>query len=339
MATAEQETSAREDLKAVLNDLSAMKAGNLARRELGPDLSFESGVIYFSRLLRLFHILANADLSDVSYTRITQLTGVANQTRDLFRSILNFSVTKYANNPLAQKESFLTTARDSYENTFEIVAPVIAFVAGKGTDFEKLEEQAREIVNRIEKSAIENEEALMAARQAAEETVQEVRRIAQEAGVSQHAIHFKTEADQQEKNAEPWLYATIGIAAFTVVSGSLLLLRYIWVLPDLTSSQGVQVAIPKIIVFSVLLSATLWCGKTYRAYRHNAVVNRHRQNALATFQAFAKAASDSETKNAVLLQATQCIFSPQQTGYVSAEPEGATAPVLEIVRSLGKSNS
>jgi len=96
--------------------------------------------------------------------------------------------------------------------------------------------------------------------------------------------------------------------------------------------------IPKIFIFSILLSAAVWCGKTYRAYRHNAVVNRHRQNALATFEAFAKAASDVETKNAVLLQATQCIFSPQQTGYVSGEPESALPPVLEIVRNLGKSS-
>jgi hypothetical protein len=87
----------------------------------------------------------------------------------------------------------------------------------------------------------------------------------------------------------------------------------------------------------MLLSASVWCGKSYRAYRHNAVVNRHRQNALATFEAFAKAASDAETKNAVLLQATQCIFSPQQTGYVSGEPETAMPQVLEIVRNVGKS--
>jgi hypothetical protein len=83
----------------------------------------------------------------------------------------------------------------------------------------------------------------------------------------------------------------------------------------------------------------IWTGRIYRAYKHNAVVNRHRANALATFEAFAKAASDMETKNAVLLQATQCIFAPQQTGYVSGEPETTMPPVLEIVRNLGKPGS
>jgi len=337
MATAEQETKARNELQTVLGELAKWKASALARKELGSDLSFESGVVYFSRLLRLFHALDDADLSDLPYPKIASITAVANQTRDLFLNIAGFSVSKYANNPISQRDSFINQARDSYDSVFEYVAPAVAFTIRKGTDFEKLEEQAKEVVGRIEASAEENEKTLKAARENAELVVQEVRRIAQEAGVSQHAIHFKDEADRQEESAKPWLYSTIGIAAFTVGAGSLLLLRYLWVVPTLTPSQSVQVAIPKIFVFSVLLSATVWAGRTYRAFRHNAVVNRHRQNALATFQAFAKAASDDETKNAVLLQATQCIFSPQQTGYISGEPEGAPPQVLEIVRSLGKS--
>ena len=103
----------------------------------------------------------------------------------------------------------------------------------------------------------------------------------------------------------------------------------------LTPSQSVQMAIPKLFVFSVLL-ATVWCGKTYRAYRHNAVVNRHRQNALATFQTFAKAAVDQATKDAVLLQATQCIFSQQPTGYIQTEPEPTALPISEMMRAVNK---
>jgi len=86
-----------------------------------------------------------------------------------------------------------------------------------------------------------------------------------------------------------------------------------------------------------MVSATFWAGKTYRAHRHNAVVNRHRQNALTTFQTFAQAASEEQTKNAVLLQATQCIFSPQQTGYIQSDNDTPGIPqVLEIVRSFSK---
>jgi hypothetical protein len=49
-----------------------------------------------------------------------------------------------------------------------------------------------------------------------------------------------------------------------------------------------------------------------------------------------KAAVEDQAKDAVLIQATQCIFSPQQTGYVTGESEAGSIPqVLEIVRNLG----
>ena len=74
----------------------------------------------------------------------------------------------------------------------------------------------------------------------------------------------------------------------------------------------------------------------YRAHRHNFVINRHRLNALSTFEAFAKATDDQQIKNAVLLQATQCIFGPQPTGYISGESESEGYPqILEIVRGMG----
>jgi hypothetical protein len=157
------------------------------------------------------------------------------------------------------------------------------------------------------------------------------------AGQSQHAVHFKQQADDHEKAAKPWLSVTAWLAGATVLVGLGLLIAYLVISPTLSATQSLQLAISKVVIFSTMLSATFWAGKTYRTHRHNAVLNRHRQNALATFQTFAKAASDDQTKNAVLLQATQCIFSPQQTGYVTGEPEvGNASQVLEIVRSIGK---
>jgi hypothetical protein len=89
-------------------------------------------------------------------------------------------------------------------------------------------------------------------------------------------------------------------------------------------------------MFSGLFAGVVWMGRIYRAHRHNYVINKHRQNALSTFETFAKAAADEQTKAAVLLQATQSIFSLQQSGYLSQESESAGYPqVLEIIRGLG----
>jgi hypothetical protein len=339
MATLQQENEARTQLKGVLTELENMKASNLARKELGADLSFESGVMYFSRILRLFSALNENDLEDLSYQKIMEIKSAADGALGLFRNIQSFSVKQYANNPLAQRDSFINQARDQYDGIFNATAPAIAFTVRKGTDFARLEEQAKETLVRMDQMRQSQEQTSTTILENAQQVIQEVRRIAEEAGVSQHAAYFKNEADKNEREAKPWLYWTIALACVTALLSVALTVRYFFVLPTLTSSQSIQLAIPKLFLFTVLLSATIWTGRTYRAYRHNAVVNRHRQNALASFEAFAKAAAgDQETKNAVLLQATQCIFSPQATGYIQPEAETAMPHVLEVVRSLGKSS-
>lgn len=336
MVLFDQEVKARNDLRTVLSELSAFDPNELARKDLGADLNFETGVSFFARTLRLFHVLAQSDLEEIPFQKLQEINSVAVSSRDLFRNIQTFSVAKYQNNPINQRDSFINAARDQYDNIFNYVAPIVAFTVRKGVDFQRLEDEARQTIERMNTTALEFDNRLRATVKEAEQALEAVRRVAQEAGVSQHAIHFKGEADSQSRNAKPWLVSTIVLASATVLSGVLMVVRYFFVLPTLTPSQSVQLAIPKVFIFSVLLSATIWAGKTYRAYRHNAIVNRHREHALLTFQAFVKGTGDEATKNAVLLQATQCIFSPQQTGFIESTSEMTHPQVLEIFRNFGK---
>lgn len=84
-----------------------------------------------------------------------------------------------------------------------------------------------------------------------------------------------------------------------------------------------------------------WSARNYRAQRHNEVVNRHRQNALRTFETFAVAATEPATKDAVLIAAAKSIFEAQRSGYLVGElekvPSGA---VIEILKSaISKDNA
>jgi hypothetical protein len=58
--------------------------------------------------------------------------------------------------------------------------------------------------------------------------------------------------------------------------------------------------------------------KNFLNHKHNAIVNKHRQNALMTHSALVEASGDQGVRDAVLLQASSCIFSPQSTGYASS---------------------
>jgi len=70
-------------------------------------------------------------------------------------------------------------------------------------------------------------------------------------------------------------------------------------------------------------------SRNYLANRHNAVINRHRQNALATYEALLKAAGQEANRDIVLTKAADCIFSAQPTGF--GKSDGADGGSLSLV--------
>ena len=77
--------------------------------------------------------------------------------------------------------------------------------------------------------------------------------------------------------------------------------------------------------------------KNYTAQKHLEVINTHRQNALETFDTFVAAAEGNrETRDAVLLSATEAIFDANQTGYLSAKGSGADSksPIQQVIREI-----
>lgn len=343
MATLEEEKEKRQELGKVLAELVQVKPEDLVREsELGRELNFDAGLPYFTRTLRLFTDLAQSNLDTIPFQRLNQLTNAARQALTQFQRVQTFSIQQHPQNPAGVRDQLIEQIRDSYDVYFDQISPIIAYSVRKGTDFQRLEDEARKAVERLNSIVADKEKSLTATLAEIEGTLEKVRRAAQEAGVAQHSIHFKDEANEHKLAARRWLCATAVLACLSTAFAGVSLYYYIYytaLLATLTGSQSIQLAVAKLIGFSVLLSATLWSGRIYRAHRHNYVVNKHRQNALSTFETFVKAAgNDEQTKNAVLLQATQCIFSPQHTGYITHEPDSGGYPqVLEIIRGISRS--
>lgn len=154
-------------------------------------------------------------------------------------------------------------------------------------------------------------------------------------GVAHFATKFEEIAKEHDTQAGNWLKATalLGVATAAVA------ILFLWLLPplsDIKDAATIQRIITKVVVISVFYFAALWSSRNYRAHRHLAVVNNHRQNALSTFQTFVKAAGDDQQiKNAVLLEATRCIFSPAVTGYLGADEEvNPTNRMVEILNTV-----
>ena len=81
--------------------------------------------------------------------------------------------------------------------------------------------------------------------------------------------------------------------------------------------------------------------KNYTAQKHLEVINRHRQNALETFERFVSSAARQETKEEVLLAATNAIFDANQTGYLSTRIRSgeSASPIQQVIRAVTPSSS
>lgn len=55
-----------------------------------------------------------------------------------------------------------------------------------------------------------------------------------------------------------------------------------------------------------------------------------------TFETFVNAAADDRMKDAVLLEATHCIFAPAVSGYLGGDDEAQSNRVVEIFRNVGR---
>ncbi len=343
MATVEQERAEHEALRKLLEELAGTKPDQLIRTdELGSSLNFKPGLPFFERMLWLFRTLSESNLDNVPYTVLNKLKNLSLQLKTQVDQVKQFSPN--VNNPTAVRDTLIYWFRDNYDGYFIEISPVIAYSIRKGTDFELLEKKARESLIQIEAVVKEIEEHGRDAAAETELTLQKVRQAAAEVGVAQHATHFQLEAKNHSETAAKWLIATI-VAGFITVVWGIFSFKFhpVPMSSPPTTTELVESFASKLMVLSVLYYVLVWAGKNYGAHRHNFVVNKHRQNALSTFETFVKAAGeDIDTKNAVLLQATQSIFSSQSSGYINRDNDQESPnKIIEIMRnvsSLGKGN-
>jgi hypothetical protein len=150
-------------------------------------------------------------------------------------------------------------------------------------------------------------------------------------GVAHFTADFNAESSSQDESAERWLKATAGVAVLTLAAS--IALVFVPIQPDATTPQVIQMFTSKVVILGLLFTATIWCGRLYKAARHQGSINKHRANALRTFQAFTKAASDDAARNAILMETTKSIFAITPTGYLDNEsaPDGGFR-IVEVVK-------
>ena len=330
----EQEKEIRKHLQEVLGQLTSIKIDSLIRRkELGTSLNFEEGKPIFERTLKLFKDLSEASLDIVPYNSLNQIKSTADQALNRFNEIQNFDPNQ--GNPAEQRTTLINAVANGFDGHFNIISPIISYSIRKGIDFEKLENNARNLTAKMEDEANTLKETATKYLKDIKDTLEKVRRAAAEVGVAQHAVHFRDQADEHINKTRQWLIATATFALLTLAYGAYNVWYYTTHIAELTNTQSLQLGVSKLVILSVLYSAALWAGRVYKSQWHNYIVNKHRQNALSTFETFVKSTSDDQTKNAVLLQATQSIFSLQNSGFVTRGSDRPSSPqILEVFKNV-----
>lgn len=341
MATFEQEQQEHKKLREVLDALKAINPESLVRADvLGKDLNFETGLPVFRRTLGLFHDLAECNLDNFPYETLNQIWAQANDALTVFQQIQKFSLQAHPQNPVQARDNLIAQLRDRWQQYYQHITPHISYAIRRGTDFDALEREARGTLALQKQLASEfqtEKGKILAEMQGA---LDRVRQAAAEAGVAQHAIHFRSEAEYHKRQALWWLLATGAFALATIAYALYSLGPQLNDLSATALPRAVQLIVPRLVVIFVLTFGFVWSAKNFSASRHNFVVNRHRQNALSSFETFVKGTADPQTKEAVLLHATQSIFAPQDSGFVRTEiAANPSGQIVEIIRGMSGGKS
>lgn len=305
------------EAKESLSRIQDFDVGELPRiSDLGSRLNFSEVVDPAQQLIELYKRLSLTALEDFPDKILTIIRDNANSHFKLFSQILEFNPEQQ--DPGVARTQLISQVAAAYSPVFLALNAYIAYSLHRSADFQRLDSDARATLQTIEDKANKIAESLKRHERDAQDVLNEIRRVAAEEGVTKQAAHFNAEYEHHNQEASKWqdyaVYLAIGLGIFSIIS---LFLHKIPVLKPENTYEAVQLSISKFLIFSVIAYMMFLSAKNFLNHKHNAIVNKHRQNALMTHSALVEASGDLGVRDAVLLQASSCIFSPQSTGYAS----------------------
>lgn len=322
-----------ESTRDALDRVQQFDANTLSREaDLGKQLNFSEAVAPSQALIDIYRRIPLTALDDFSDGQLNVISQQAQANFNVFKQILDFNAT--AGNAASSRTSIINTLKTRRDQLFDQLWQYVAYGVARITDTSLLETQARATIQSIKDQSEKLTAQLHTAKNDADSALAEIRAVAAEQGVSQQAVHFKQEAEEQETLAATWLRYTYWFAAavgcFAVLS--LFLHKVEWIRPE-SSAEMFQLISSKVLIFAVLGYLLLMASRNYATHKHNVVVNRHRQNALLTYRSLVEASGGAGTENIVLAHAASCIFSPQETGFSNGKGESVAGSksVLELL--------
>ena len=316
-------------------DLNNFDLDSLKRSDLSTiNFDFESEHRDLLVIHSMFSEILNSDrgnLLNLSPHSVDEIWSRLSQFYEQAQSIKEFNVP--GDNLEDRYASLSRSISDFCDNAKSTLIPIISYLKSMqievfNTQFETIRDDAENKLTKISDDIASRQQVLD------ELTLQTRNRLA-ETVIAPYAVVFNNEANKHQVGAERWFWGTIGLA---VLFGAI----FFWVWHAIKPSEDVVSAILQnffikgflLSLFYMLINRSI---RNYTAEKHLEIVNRHRQNALATFEAFAEASGDNqETRDRVLLAATDAIFDANQSGYLSPKATRSENPssIRNVIRAV-----
>ena len=310
--------------------LEGLKRSNLS----GSGFDFESVHADISVVHGMFReILTSAyeDLINLSDAEIETVRTYLPQFYEKAQQIDNFDIS--GDNPRDRHADFLKEIYEFCSNAKSVLTSTITHLRSKQIEtsmtkftdfFEGAENKWKEVADES-KAKLDNLEALI---------LKQENRLT-EILIADYVKIFEDQAKVHQQGARRWFWGTVCLAI-----GSVVIFLLLWFFMKPAGDQLAAVLQNFLIkgflvsVFYMLLNRSI---KNYTAEKHLEIVNLHRKNALATFDAFADAAGENrDTRDQVLLASTDAIFDVNQSGYLSVKTSHSDSanPIQQIFRAI-----
>ena len=305
-----------EQLKSDLQSLVGYKNKELIRRSEWGSINFELAEVHIQSIMQIAKDLLELPVENLSYKATSDLlTSIVQTTRALKR--LDLFKLEDGRVPASDRDEINDRLQKAAEDLTISATPLIPYLAYRSGDISEniatinnATKEAKESLHRTKDWVIQQQKKV-------EDIVQIARNTTANSGVQRFTPEFDKEAERQSDLSINWLIATAILAASTIGVALGFYLSPATLL-EANSWNTLHIILSKAAVIAVLFTGTIWCGRIYRALVHQAAVNRHRALSLKTFQTFVEGTKDGQVRDAVLMAATNTVFSNVPTGFVES---------------------
>lgn len=347
-----------DELKGMLNSIAQHEPGELARGKGLGDLNFQHVLPLLTQSIELAKEMLTLPLDILTNSMLEKLKSPIDSLSNHIIEIAKFSIIGLEN-PEITRNKLIDDTQKGFDNLFNVAMRFIPYLTLKSAQVQdniassnELIQIAKDKFNKtiaevevvkediIKKTRSAHDAVIEAhnAASAARDAVSAAQDAVSKVGVSKFATIFKEIASEHSSASKKWLWATTILGVLTVFI-AFIFVRWLPPVGAMYESGTIQQIITRLVAISIFYFAAFWSGKNYRTHRHLSVVNRHRQSALSTFETFVNATVDKHIKDAVLLEATHCIFSPVVSGYLGSDEENPSTRIIEILKTASSSTS